>query len=108
MIRGIIFPPNGSCYKAKTFVAACKDLNLKPILTKPCTPKTNGKAERFIQTALREWACARACQTPEQRKIHLPEWTHMYNWRRPHGSLNSKPPISRLGQTMDNLLRFHS
>ena len=44
MIRGIIFPPNRSCYKAKTFAAACKDLNLKPIRTKPCTPKTNGKA----------------------------------------------------------------
>ena len=46
--------------------------------------------------------------TSEQRKNHLPEWTHMYNWHRPHGSLNSKSPISRLGQPMDNLLRFHS
>ena len=93
---------NGSCYKAKTFAAACKALNLKHIRTKPYTPKTNGKAERFIQTALREWAYARACATSEQRKTHLPEWTHMYNWHRPHGSLNSKSPISRLGQPMDN------
>ncbi len=108
MIRGIIFPPNGSCSKARTFAAACKALSLKPIRTKPCTPKTNGKAERFCQTALREWACARACQTSEQRKTHLPEWTHMYNWHRPHGSLNSKPPISRLDLPMDNLLRFHN
>ena len=44
MIRGVIFPPNRSCYKARTFAAACKDLNLKPTRTKPCTPKTNGKA----------------------------------------------------------------
>ncbi len=103
-----VMTDNGSCYRAKTFAAACKDLKLKHIRTKPYTPKTNGKAERFIQTALREWAYARAYATSEQRKNHLPEWTHMYNWHRPHGSLNSKPPISRLGQPMDNLLRFHS
>ena len=102
-----VMTDNGSCYKAKTFAAACKDLKLKHIRTKPYTPKTNGKAERFIQTALREWAYAKAYETSDQRKSHLPEWTHMYNWHRPHGSLNSKPPISRLGQTMDNLLRFH-
>ena len=103
-----VMTDNGSCYKAKTFAAACKDLKLKHIRTKPYTPKTNGKAERFIQTALREWAYAKAYETSDQRKSHLPEWTHMYNWHRPHGSLNSKPPISRLGQTMDNLLRFHN
>lgn len=103
-----VMTDNGSCYKAKTFAAACKNLKLKHIRTKPYTPKTNGKAERFIQTALREWAYARAYQTSEQRKSHLPEWTHMYNWHRPHGSLSSKPPISRLGLPMDNLLRFHT
>lgn len=103
-----VMTDNGSCYKAKTFAAACKDLKLKHIRTKPYTPKTNGKAERFIQTALREWAYARTYTTSDQRKDHLPEWTHMYNWHRPHGSLNSKPPISRIEQTVDNLLRFHS
>lgn len=102
-----VMTDNGSCYKAKTFAAACKDLKLKHIRTKPYTPKTNGKAERFIQTALREWAYARTYTTSDQRKDHLPEWTHMYNWHRPHGSLNSKPPISRIEQTVDNLLRFH-
>jgi transposase InsO family protein len=99
---------NGSCYKAFAFAAACKEMKLKHIRTKPYTPKTNGKAERFIQTALREWAYAHAYTTSEQRKTHLPEWTHMYNWHRPHGSLNSKPPISRLDLTMDNLLRLHN
>ena len=103
-----VMTDNGSCYKSFAFAAACKDLRLKHIRTKPYTPKTNGKAERFIQTALREWAYARAYDTSEQRKSHLPEWTHMYNWHRPHGSLNSKPPISRLGLHMDNLLRFHT
>lgn len=99
---------NGSCYKAKTFAAACKDLKMKHIRTKPYTPKTNGKAERFIQTALREWAYARAYETSDQRKSHLPKWTHMYNWHCPHGSLNSNPPISRPDLPKDNLLRFHN
>ena len=79
---------NGSCYKSFAFTAACKDLKLKHIRTKPYTPKTNGKAERFIQTALREWAYARAYETSDQRKSHQPKWTHMYNWHRPLGSLN--------------------
>ena len=99
---------NGACYTSFAFAAAHKDLKLKHIRTKPYTPKTNGKAERFIRTAPREWAYARACTTSDQRKDHLPGWTHIYNWHRPHGSLNSKPPISRLGLPIDNLLRFHS
>jgi transposase InsO family protein len=103
-----VMTDNGSCYKSFVFAAACKDLGLKHIRTKPYTPRTNGKAERFIQTALREWAYARAYDTSDQRKTHLPDWTHMYNWHRPHGSLNSNPPISRLSMTRDNLLRFHS
>lgn len=103
-----VMTDNGSCYKAKDFAKTCKALGLKHIRTKPYTPKTNGKAERFIQTALREWAYARAYPSSDYRKSHLPNWTHMYNWHRPHGSLNSKPPISRLGLTEDNLLRFHS
>lgn len=103
-----VMTDNGSCYKSFAFAAACRDLHLRHIRTKPYTPKTNGKAERFIQTALREWAYARAFQTSEQRKSLLPDWTHMYNWHRPHGSLNSKPPICRIGLTRDNLLRFHN
>lgn len=102
-----VMTDNGSCYKAKDFAKACKALGLKHIRTKPYTPRTNGKAERFIQTALREWAYARAYPSSEYRKSHLPTWTHMYNWHRPHGSLNSKPPISRLRLNGDNLLRLH-
>jgi transposase InsO family protein len=103
-----VMTDNGSCYKAKDFAKACKALGLKHIRTKPYTPRTNGKAERFIQTALREWAYARAYPSSDNRKSHLPTWTHMYNWHRPHGSLNSRPPISRLGLTADNLLRLHN
>jgi hypothetical protein len=72
------------------------------------TPKTNGKAERFIQTALREWAYAQAYPTSNDRAAALPIWLHRYNWHRPHSSLQSKSPISRLALTEDNLLRLHT
>ncbi len=99
---------NGSCYKSRDFREACRDLGLKHIRTRPYTPKTNGKAERFIQTALREWAYARAYQTSGQRGAEMPKWLHRYNWHRPHASLKAKTPISRLGLKGDNLLRLHS
>jgi transposase InsO family protein len=103
-----IMTDNGSCYRAKAFAKACKKLGLQHIFTKPYRPQTNGKAERFIQTALREWAYARTYDTSDQRAKDLPIWLHHYNWHRPHGSLESKPPISRLGLPGDDLLRFHS
>jgi hypothetical protein len=81
---------NGSCYKAFAFRDACRQLDLKHIRTKPYTPKTNGKAERFIQTALREWAYAQAYPTSERRAQELPIWLHRYNWHRPHGGIKSK------------------
>ena len=103
-----VMTDNGACYIAKDFRKACKDLKLKHKRTKPYTPKTNGKAERFIQTALREWAYARAYNTSNQRAQDLPVWTHMYNWHRPHGALEYQPPVSRIGLDRDNLLRFHT
>jgi len=69
---------NGSCYKAFDFRDACRDLGLRHIRTKPYTPKTNGKAERFIQTALREWAYARPIRTPMGAPPELPIWLHRY------------------------------
>src|SRR5947199_1441232 len=74
---------NGSCYKAFDFRDACRDLDIKHIRTKPYTPKTNGKAGRFIQTALREWAYAQAYPTSDRRAQELPIWLHQYNWHRP-------------------------
>lgn len=97
---------NGSCYRSRTFRAACKRLGLRQTFTRPYTPRTNGKAERFIQTALCEWAYARAYQNSDQRSEELPNWLHRYNWHRPHAGLASKPPISRLGLAEDNLLRL--
>jgi len=102
-----VMTDNGSCYRSRAFAKTCKRLKLKHIFTKPYTPKTNGKAERFIQTSLREWAYARAYQTSDQRAAELPYWMHHYNWHRPHGSIGSKPPISRLGIDGNNLLRLH-
>jgi transposase InsO family protein len=99
---------NGSCYRSKTFQAVCRRLGIRQIFTKPYTPRTNGKAERFIQTALREWAYARAYQNSEQRSADLHHWLHRYNWHRPHCSLKANTPISRLGLSEDNLLRLHS
>ena len=99
---------NGSCYRSKTFAKACKQLGLKQIFTKPYTPQTNGKAERFIQTSLREWAYACAYNPSDERTAELPLWLHRYNWHRPHGSIGSMPPISRLGLAGNNLLRLHS
>ena len=72
----------------------CKRLGLKHIRTRPYTPKTNGKAERFIQTALREWAYAKAYERSDHRGAELPIWLHRYNWHRPHGGIGAKPPIA--------------
>jgi transposase InsO family protein len=103
-----VMTDNGSCYRSKAFRAACKRLGLRQVFTRPYTPKTNGKAERFIQTALREWAYARAYQNSDQRTAELSNWLHLYNWHRPHGSLKANTPISCLGLPEDNLLRLHS
>lgn len=103
-----VMTDNGSCYRSEAFADTCRELGLRHIRTRPYTPKTNGKAERFIQTALREWAYAIAYPTSQHRAAELPLWLHRYNWHRPHGSLNSKPPISRLVLSQDNLLRLHS
>jgi transposase InsO family protein len=99
---------NGSCYRAFDFRDAYRNCGIKHIRTKPYTPKTNGKAERFIQGALREWAYAQAYPTSNHRAAELPTWLHRYNWHRPHGGLKSQTPISRLALDGENLLRLHS
>lgn len=103
-----VMTDNGSGYKSKAFRHACVERGIKHIRTRPYTPKTNGKAERFIQTALREWAYARAYPSSDSRAAELPFWLHRYNWHRPHGGLKSMTPISRLTLTEDNLLRLHN
>jgi transposase InsO family protein len=103
-----VMTDNGSCYRSKAFTKACQELGIKHMRTKPYTPQTNGKAERFVQTTIREWAYANEYQTSEQRKADLPAWLHRYNWHRPHASLGKKAPITRLPLTGNNLLKLHS
>ena len=103
-----VMTDNGPCYRSFEFRDACRELGLRHIRTRFYTPQTNGKAERFIQTALREWAYAFAYHHSNERTAQLPKSLHRYNWHRPHGSLNAKTPISRLGLAEDNLLRLHS
>ena len=98
---------NGPCYRSRALLHVCQTYGIRHIYTKPYTPRTNGKAERFIQTALREWAYARAYPHSDLRTQHLPRWLHDYNWHRPHASLNGAPPISRSGLDRNNLLRQH-
>lgn len=98
---------NGACYRSKAFAQVCHELGIKHRFTHLYRPRNNGKAERFIQTVLREWPYAFAYQTFEERAEHLPRWQHEYNWHRKYGSLNHTPPISKLGLPEDNLKRLH-
>src|SRR5260370_345647 len=102
-----VMTDNGASFRSRRYPKALRLLKIKHLRTKPYTPKTNGKAERFVQTSLREPAYAQAYLTSDHRTQHLPEWLHRYNWHRPHRSLKSKPPITRLGLTVDTRLRLH-
>jgi transposase InsO family protein len=97
--RGIrirrLLTDNGSCYRSHQFRAACAQLGIRHRFTRPYTPCTNGKAERFIQTALREWAYVRHYFDSQERDQQLAPWLDYYNFQRPHGSLGYAPPISR-------------
>jgi transposase InsO family protein len=103
-----VLTDNGACYQSRRFGRLLRRLGLEHRYTRPYTPRTNGKAERFIQTALREWAYARSYQTSDQRAAHLLHWLHHYNWHRVHASLNYQPPISRVPSALNNLLGLHS
>ncbi len=102
-----VMTDNGSCYKSFAWRDACRRLGLKHIRTKPYTPRTNGKAERFIQSSLREWAYAQAYENSAQRARELPHWLHHYNWHRPHAGIKGMQPISRSGLDVNNVMRLH-
>ncbi|MCB2190554.1 MAG: DDE-type integrase/transposase/recombinase [Deltaproteobacteria bacterium] len=87
---------NGSCYRAYLFDTAGQSLGARQARPRPCTPRTNGKAERFIQSSIKERAYKRAYQSSEKRPERLGPWLGYYNQARPHSALNYKPPISRL------------
>lgn len=91
-----VMTDNGSPYVSHVHAQACHELRLRHLRTRPYRPRTNGKAERFIQTLQREWAYGRVFQTSAQRTAALAPWLTHYNFKRPHGALSHKPPSSRL------------
>jgi transposase InsO family protein len=97
-----VMTDNGSAYKSRMFAAALDGHGVAHKRTRPYTPKTNGKAERFIQSSIREWAYAQPFQTSAEREAAMHPWLHDYNTARPHSALNGKPPISR--SPRDNVL----
>ena len=93
-----VMSDNGSCYVSHSFKALCQKLQLRHLRTRPYRPQTNGKAERFIQTLLREWAYKRPYPTSIQRTDRLPKYLNRYNLRRPHAALNKRTPAQRLSE----------
>lgn len=101
-----VMTDNGAGYK-NAFRAACQEMGIRHIRTRPYSPQTNGKAERFVQTSLREWAYARPYESSAQRQAALQPFIDGYNWCRPHSALNHQPPMSRI-PAMNNLLRLNT
>lgn len=101
-----VMTDNGSGYK-NAFRAACAELGIRHLRTRPYTPKTNGKVERFVQTSLREWAYARPYESSAQREAALQPFIHRYNWHRPHSAINHQPPMTRI-PAMNNLLKLNT
>ena len=103
-----VMTDNGPAYVSKAFRYACHQLGLRHVRTRPYTPRTNGKAERFIQTAMREWAYGHSYSHSSERAATLPLWLHRYNWHRPHHAPQMNPPISRLALSADKVVRLHN
>jgi transposase InsO family protein len=103
-----VMTDNGSAYKSRRFAKLLRRLRIKHIRTRPYTPRTTGKAERFIQTLLREWAYAFVYPTSRHRTNELQPWMYYYNFHRPHSALSKKPPATRLGFDGSNVLRNYS
>jgi transposase InsO family protein len=102
-----VMTDNGSAYRSRAFGGRCAQLGVRQLRTRPYTPRTNGKAERFIQTMVRQWAYGRVYPSSAQRRALLPAWLHYYNVHRGHTSLAGRPPVSRL-LTADNLVSLHT
>jgi transposase InsO family protein len=104
--RGIrverVMTDNGSAYVSHTHAAACRTLGVRHLRTRPRRPRTNGKAERFIQTLTNDWAYGRIYGSSAERTAALPLWLDHYNFRRPHGSLGHRPPATRVKNLVGN------
>jgi transposase InsO family protein len=104
-----VMTDNGSPYVSTVHASACRELGIRHLRTQPYRPRTNGKAERFIQTMLREWAYGRLYGSSAERASQLGGWLDRYNYRRKHGSLGHRPPGARLSELLgNNLARNYS
>jgi transposase InsO family protein len=99
-----VMTDNGSPYVSAVHATACRELGIRHLRTRPYRPQTNGKAERFIQTMLREWAYVRLYGSSVERRSQLASWLDRYNYRRKHGSLGHRPPATRLNELRGNNL----
>ena len=97
---------NGAAFRSREFAAACNALGVQHKFTRPYRPQTNGKAERFIQSALREWAYGWTYQNSVERAQALHSWLHHYNWHRPYSGIDRIAPMARL-KSANNLLTVH-
>jgi transposase InsO family protein len=97
-----VMTDNGSAYRSKRFAAALRHAHLRHIRTRPYTPRTNGKAERFIQTSLREWAYGRPYASSDERAQAIRPWTDAYNLTRPHSAIAGLTPWQRLNNLLGN------
>ena len=103
-----VLSDNGSPYISHLWRDTGAELGIKHSRTRPRRPQTNGKAERFIQSALREWAYGRSYQHSDERRAALPVWTHFYNWHRQHHGIQLNVPVSRLAAVRKNVLTLHT
>lgn len=103
-----VLTDNGPAFRSKAFAKACRRLGLKHGFTRPYRPQTNGKAERFIQSALREWAYGVPYHHSSERAEMLKRWIHHYNWHRPHQGIGGLAPMTRLRMSGNNLLTLHN
>jgi len=93
-----VLSDNGACYRSTVHVEACTELDMRHLFTRPYRPRTNGKAERFIQTLTNRWAYGAVYGSSAERTAALPGWLDHYNFRRRHGSLGHRPPAARLAE----------
>ena len=103
-----VLTDNGAPFRSKRFRNACRRLGIGHSFTRPYRPQTNGKAERFIQSALREWAYGIPYNHSKERTAMLERWIHHYNWHRPHQGIGGLAPVSRLARSRNNLLQLHN
>ena len=103
-----ILTDNGSAYRSRRFAKMLRRLKIEHKRTRAYRPQTNGKAERVIQTLLKEWAYAFMYPSSEHRKNELPFWLDHYNFFRPHSAIENQPPASRLGLEVNNVVRNYT